>query len=321
MQRYIVRILSTALIHRKLPLFILVTSRPETPIRDSFNLYDLHETIYTIVLDESYMSDAEIRRLLSSQFEQIRQSHPLRAYIPSSWPSQQTIQNLVQQTHGQFVYATTVVKYVDSAQHQPMEHLEAILRIVNPLCDIPFAELDCLYRHILASAHDVKGVLRITGALLFSQKLYSRKDALGKFELPIPATDPRFLEELLSLNRGDIPLILTDLHTILNVSEARCNTISQPSNTKVSDQGLRILHHSLSDFLLDRSRAGRFFINTVKAHAELAHCIRNILSGRCPSQNILTDTLHTLKVTNLSTNMLVRLSSLTANYLFLPMNF
>jgi len=59
-QRYIVRILSTALIHRKLPLFILVASRPEAPIRDSFNSYDLCEMIYTIILDESYMSDTEI---------------------------------------------------------------------------------------------------------------------------------------------------------------------------------------------------------------------------------------------------------------------
>ena len=282
-QRYIVRILSTALIHRKLPLFILIASRPEAPIRDSFNLYDLREMIYTIVLDESYMSDAEIRRFLWSKFEQIRQSHPLRTYIPHDWPTQQTMQNLVTRTSGQFIYAATMMKYVDSAQHRPVERLEAVLRIVNPLGDIPFAELDCLYRHILASAHNNKGVLRILGALLCSQKLYSRKDALGKLELPIPIADPRFLEELLSLNRGDVPFILTDLHAILNIPDARRNTISQPSNAKLSEQGLRILHHSLSDFLTDRSRAGRYFINAVKVHAELARCcVRNILSGRRP---------------------------------------
>jgi hypothetical protein len=189
----------------------------------------------------------------------------------------------VQRTAGQFVYASTVTKYVDSAQHRPVERLEAVLRIVNPLGDIPFAELDCLYRHILASAQNVKGVLRILGALLCSQKLYSRKDALGKVELPIPVTDPRFLEELLPLNRGDVPFILTDLRAILNVPDARRNTISQPSNAKVSDQGLRILDHSLSDFLTDRFRAGRCFINAVKVHAELARCcVRNILSGRRP---------------------------------------
>ena len=255
-QRYIARILSAALIHHKLPLFILVTSRSEAPIRDSFNSYDLCEMVYTTVLDESYMSDAKIRQFLWSKFKQIRQPHPLRTYIPPDWPSQQTMQDLVQRTSGQFVYTTTVMKYVDSAQHRPVERLEAVLRIVNPLGDIPFSELDCLYRPILASAHDTKGALRILGAPLCTQKLYSRKDALGKLELPIPVADPRFLEQPLSLNWADIPFILTDLHAILNVPDPRRDTISQPSNAKVFEQGLRILRHSLFDFLLDRTRAG-----------------------------------------------------------------
>ena len=136
------------------------------------------------------------------------------------------MQNLITWTSRQFIYAMTVMKYVDSAQHRPIEHLKAVLRIVNPLGNIPFAELDCLYCHILTSAHNTKGVLCILGALLCSQKLYSQKDALGKLELPIPIVGPQFLEELLSLNWGDIPFILTDLHAILNIPNARCNTIS-----------------------------------------------------------------------------------------------
>ena len=164
-----------------------------------------------------------------------------------------------------------------------MERLEAILRIFNPLGDIPFTELDCLYRHILASAHKFKGVLHILGALLCSQKLYSRKDALGKVELLIPVDDPCFLEELLSLNRGDIHFILSDLHAILNIPDAKHNTISQTSNAKVSDQGLRIPEHTHSDFSRDRSCAGQYFINAVKVHAELTRCcVRNIPSSRRP---------------------------------------
>jgi len=57
------------LIQHKLPLFILVTSSPEAPIRDSFNSYDLRRMIFTIVLDESYMSDAKIHQFLRSKFE------------------------------------------------------------------------------------------------------------------------------------------------------------------------------------------------------------------------------------------------------------
>jgi hypothetical protein len=93
-QHYTVRILLTALIHHKVPLFILMASHPEAPIGDSFNSYDLHELIYTIILDES------------------------ESY-------------------------TAVVKYMDSAQHRLVEHLNAILRIINvhPWCTLAFTEI------------------------------------------------------------------------------------------------------------------------------------------------------------------------------------
>ncbi|KAF9476403.1 hypothetical protein BDN70DRAFT_882509 [Pholiota conissans] len=276
-QRYIVRILSTVLIHRKVPLFILVSSRPDPPIRDSFNSYDLRDLIHTIVLDDTYLSDAEIKRFLWTKFDSIKQTHPLRTYIPSNWPSSQMIQMLVQRTAGHFIYASTIIKYIDSPQHRPVERLDVILRIPNPNGDLPFAELDALYRYVFTNVHNNRGVLRILGVILFAQRLLSRRNSANEPELPIPVTDPRFLEELLSLNRGDVSFILSDLHSILNVPDSRRNTVSP---TKAGDNGIRILHSSLIDFLTDRSRAQRFFINSVKVHADLARaCIRNLLSG------------------------------------------
>jgi len=303
-QRYIVRILSTALIHKKVPLYILISSRPEPPIRDSFNSYDLRDIIRTLVLDEHYLPDADIRRYFWSRFENIKQTHPLRTYIPASWPSSQTIQSLVQRSAGQFIYASTIIKYVDSPQHRPVERLDAVLRISNPAGDIPFAELDSLYRHVLGSVHNIKGVLRILGAILFATRLFSRKSIAGTGELPIPVTDPRFLEELLSLNRGDVSFILGDLHSILNVPDTRRNSVSA-GNPRTLDTGIRILHSSLIDFLTDRSRAGRYFINSVKVHAELARaCTRNLLSGKRLNFRKLfnTDSDIIFQVTNSSTN-------------------
>ncbi|KAF8148274.1 hypothetical protein B0H34DRAFT_268812 [Crassisporium funariophilum] len=282
-QRYIVRILSTALIHKSIPLFILVASRPEPPIRDSFNSYDLRDHLRTLVLDEHYLPDADIKRYFWSRFDNIKQTHPLRTYIPSSWPTAQNINTLVQRASGQFIYASTVIKYVDSPQHRPVERLEALLRILNRRGDTPFAELDCLYRHVFASVHNTKTVLRILGALLFAQRLPSNKTATGGTELPIPVTEPRFLEELLSLNRGDVYFALGDLHSILNVPDPRRNSVTS-TTIKTLDSGIRILHSSLIDFLTDRSRAGRYFINSVKVHAELARaCTKNLLSGKYSS--------------------------------------
>ncbi|PPR00058.1 hypothetical protein CVT24_009013, partial [Panaeolus cyanescens] len=155
-QRYIVRILSTALIHKKVPLFILVSSQPEPPIRDSFNSYDLREAITTLVLDEHYLSDAEIRRYLYTRFDQIRQTHPMRAQLPVSWPSTESVNHLISRAAGQFIYATTVIKFVQSPQHRPAERLDALLRLSTPHSAIPFAELDCIYRHVFLSVHNIK---------------------------------------------------------------------------------------------------------------------------------------------------------------------
>ena len=72
---------------------------------------------------------------------------------------------------------------------------------------------------------------------------------------------------------------------------------------------------------MDQSRAGRYFINAVKAHAELARCyIRNILVGAqvTISKYPNWDARH--KVANLSTNMPVRFSSPTVDAPFLHMN-
>ncbi|KAH9480031.1 hypothetical protein JR316_0006628 [Psilocybe cubensis] len=308
-QRYIVRILSTALIHKRVPLFILISSRPEPPIRDSFNSYDLRDIIYTIVLDDNYLTDAEIKRFFWARFDNIKQTHPLRTYIPPQWPTPQTIQMLTQRAAGQYTYASAVIRYVDSAQHRPVERLDSVLRISNPMVDIPFTELDCLYRHILSSAHNIKGVLRILGAILFSQRPFSKKRSPTEPELPIPVTDPRFMEELLSLNRGDVSFILADLHSILEVPDSRRNSTAAPSS-KSGETGIQIIHHSLVDFLTDRTRAGRYFINNVKVHAELARsCARNLLSGhkfvhQYAGQALVTHCRHSVLTHELLTDLL-----------------
>lgn len=167
---------------------------------------------------------------------------------------------------------------IENNVSRPVERLEAILRIVKPLDNIPqVSEFDCLHRHIITSAYNVKGVLRILGALLYSQKLYSPKGALDKFELSIPVTDTHFLEILLLLNYGDIPLF----NAILSFPDGRCNTISQPPNTMISGQCLRM--PLISDFLTDRSPTGRHFINSVEVYAAVARCcVQNIFSGRSP---------------------------------------
>jgi len=75
-------------------------------------------------------------------------------------------------------------------------------------------------------------------------------------------------------------VVTRDVNTWSKYYSTRRNSVSA-GNPRTLDTGIRILHSSLIDFLTDRSRAGRYFINSVKVHAELVRaCTRNLLSGK-----------------------------------------
>jgi len=76
-------------------------------------------------------------------------------------------------------------------------------------------------------------------------RLFSQKSIASTGELPIPVTDPCLLEELLSLNRGDVSFILGDPHSILNTSDTRRNSSVRTRNLRTLDTGVRILRISL----------------------------------------------------------------------------
>jgi NACHT domain len=247
-QRSILEVIFSALDERGLLFSALVASRPEQIIRQTFNRKEFHNSSHHLVLNDSYHPEADIKRFLDDRFDVIKKNHPLKSFIPDSWPLQTDIETLVRKSSGQFIYASTVIKYIDSTKHRPLDRLKIILGISSPGRDTPFAQLDALYKQILLSADDVHCVLQILGGLLLmsSQPEY------------VPT--PRFLEILLHLREGEVTLALSDLHSILHVPDS-------------AEQGpIRILHASLGDFLFDRSRSGELFIDTERVHTELGQC-------------------------------------------------
>jgi len=148
---------------------------------------------------------------------------------------------IVQKSSGHFIYAATVIRFVESYQHRPMERLKIIFGLSPPNRDLPFVELDALFTHILSSVVDIGLVLEVLSLLL---------TVLGM------ATSSH-IEELMSCGQGEIRLLLIDLHSIIRVPESDTDEI-------------RILHASFRDYLLDRSRSGPFFIDLSEAYAKLA---------------------------------------------------
>ncbi|PPQ79729.1 hypothetical protein CVT25_003296 [Psilocybe cyanescens] len=239
--------------NRDLPLKILIASRPEIEISSSFGTKP-SSLLTRIALDHNYQSDHDIRHFLADKFNEIKTQHCLRSYIPIGWPAEESLDKLVQKSSGQFIYASTVVKYAASPRHRPTHRLEIVLGIQPPKAgDSPFAELDALYRHILMGVEDVDIILQIIGFVVLHP--------------PSPCyyyDSVTFIEAFLSLAPGDVQLLMQNLGSLIAVE----NRSDQPDGAEVLT--VRLLHASLKDYLLDQSRSRDFFLDRLKMHTQYA---------------------------------------------------
>ncbi|KDR70136.1 hypothetical protein GALMADRAFT_888788 [Galerina marginata CBS 339.88] len=244
--RYILNIFLDAVKQLTIPLFFLLASRPDPLIRDTFNEQPLHSLTTRIVLDDSYKPDTDIKRFLESRFNDIKQKHPL---LLNSWPSELNIKLLVQKSSGQFIYASTVMKYLDSSYHWPPDRLDSVFGLSAAATDNPLAELDLFYHHILSSVQDVGKVIEVLTVILFVEFTKTRN----------------VVEDILFYRRGEVDTVLRDLHSLIQVP--------LPNDEHGE---LQIFHASLPDFLLDRSRSGIFYIDTAQANTKLTKlCLKH----------------------------------------------
>ncbi|ESK83762.1 nwd2 [Moniliophthora roreri MCA 2997] len=245
-QQRILLIIATALLEN-MPFRILICSRPEPAIRDAFNTDKFRTYLCRVALDDTYNPARDIEIFLKSEFERIRTSPNYRHILfPSPWPARGVIYELVHKASGQFIYAKTVVKFVDDEYFNPCEQLKHILHPdidLNPESSSPFHDLDVLYHQILSS-NPRRSKMRDVMQALVSPVSFKRT--------------PRSIEDLLLLREGDVLSILCGMHSVLKIGGL--------------DDEIRILHTSLGDFLRDSSRSGYFFVgNNEDLHGFIAY--------------------------------------------------
>jgi hypothetical protein len=197
-------------------------------------------------LDNTYEPDADIKVVIESKCEELRETHPARASLPSPWPSDHEIEQLVTKSSGQFIYTSTVLKFIESPKHRPQDRLNIIFGISVSENDAPFAELDALYRQIFSTVIDVDKLRDVLSVILLATH--------------IPKTQAA-IEEFLSYSPGTVDILLSDLSSI----------IALPLPEEADGQlEIQILHASLTDFLYDRSRSVDMFVDVEAAHAFIA---------------------------------------------------
>jgi hypothetical protein len=220
-----------------LPLRFVIASRPEPHIREVLQgttFRDLHRSFN---IEKSFY---DVRAYLESEFARIHHDHATMLMVPNPWPSRDTIEFLVQQSSGYFIYASTVIKFVDDKDHRPTRRLAAIeaLEGSDSQDQSPFAALDALYAQILS-------------AIPRTQCLVSILRVISNFNLA-----PGQIEALLGLEAGDVELSLRGLHSVIHWSQG--------------DPILRFIHASFRDYLNDASRAGDFYLGDPAGLHDLA---------------------------------------------------
>ncbi|KAE9410692.1 hypothetical protein BT96DRAFT_234891 [Gymnopus androsaceus JB14] len=166
------------------------------------------------------------------------------AHISEDWPGNGIIQQLVQKACGQFVYASTVLKYVGDYDGFPIERLEIILKITVPDdFDSPYPDLDLLYMQILSVCAQRELLLDVLAHVMRPADIFLDR----RYE----QTSSMIIEGLFSLPKGKVWVLLSRLHSVLLIPENDHDDIT-------------VRYASFIDFLTDRKRSGKYFIDTDK---------------------------------------------------------
>jgi hypothetical protein len=257
-QQEILCLIGRAVNEQQLPLRFLIVSRPESHIREIFTgtLNSIH---CPLNIQQSF---EDVQKYLLDEFARIHRDHrATMTRIPSPWPTPEIINNLVDTSSGYFIYASTIIKFVDDKNFRPTERLAIITGITEPLSESLFASLDQLYTQILSQVDAQPQLLQILTVIA------------AEIDLPIG-----YVEQLLELEQGDLRLALRGLHSVISGLEEDNYDYSW---------GLNFHHASFRDFLQDPGRAGIFYVGGCSHRTDLSHHILKALSYRYqdPSQN------------------------------------
>ena len=232
---------------RQLPLVkFFITGRPEPQIQNGFQLPLLEPLTQIFLLHEVESSsvDKDIQLYLRERLTTISKQRSVE--LPSPWPHDSEIKALTKKSSGLFIFASTLVRFIESEHHGPNERLQLVLSEANSTRHEGRAGIDSLYSQILL--HAFSG---ISEAEVFDNV----RQVLGAIVLAFNPLSRRELSTILGIPTTHISTTLRHLHSIIFIP---------PDESKE----ICIFHKSFPDYLQDHQRCTdpRFHINSTTYH-------------------------------------------------------
>ncbi|KAK7030234.1 hypothetical protein VNI00_014251 [Paramarasmius palmivorus] len=229
-------------------LMFVIASRPEPRICRAFDHVSFTSFLRRLTVGDSDESTQDIATYFHQRFARLQDTHHALRHLDISWPGEDVVWRLVGRACGQFIFAITVMKYLESDDDDPADRLEDILRIrADDLPESPYPDLDLLYHQILTTCPhwgELRKVLCLIvtipnvelgpDKILINESLAMRLQDLH--------CSIECIAALLLFKPGKVRSLLIKLHAVLEVPD--------------DDKGeIRIPHATFSEFLLDPRRS------------------------------------------------------------------
>lgn len=253
---------------------VLVASRPECHLRTSFAQLECkyHEILLYEALHEVAEDDIrnDISVFLVSQLGQIRDKYSLsNSRLPSDWPPESLVKDLVNISVPLFIVAATACRYISDedlgapvtlAQEFLQHHRQ--LGTSNPLARTYLPVLERL-------------LVKRSGAILEVRSKAEKERIIGEIRRVVgtivvleASQSITSLSELLQMSSADVHLRLSGLNSVLNIP-------------KDFNSPVKLFHLSFRDFLVgtgDQDQKHDFLVNDRETHAYLARQCVALLS-------------------------------------------
>jgi hypothetical protein len=193
--------------------------------------------IYPLSLQDFDASD-DIRKLFRSRFSTIyNENRRLMRNVPLPWPSDWDLEALVQKAFGSFIFAFTLINFVDDGSDLPHRKL--------PIALTAHEGIDPLYTQVVSAAPRSHNFERVISTIM-----------LVKYSLSVAS-----LGDLLQLEAADILQALLGIQSILMI----------PGD---DNQPVELFHTSLRDFMTTKSRSGDLFIDPTCHISIMTDCLK-----------------------------------------------
>jgi len=236
---------------KQLPLVkFFITGRPEPRIRTGFRLPLLEPITQIFLLHEVDLIsvDNDIKLYLTHRLTTVAKQR-IELKLPNPWPHEYEIGVLTKKSSQLFIFASTMVRFIESSQHEPDKRLKLLLSTTT--AHEGRTGIDSLYSQILLHAfsdihepEEYEDIRQILGAIVLAFNPLSQKD----------------LSIILGVSTSLTSTTLRHLHSVILV----------PSD---ETKEVRIFHKSFPDFLQDSKRCikvARLYINPKTYHEGMA---------------------------------------------------